>query len=95
MGLVHADDGGSIFFAVVEGDPDLARVGDDVVVGEDMAFFVDDEAGTLALLRVEAVEEIEGLHLRSYIDDGGDIFAVDTDVVLLLGVQGFPAGLLR
>ena len=51
MRLVGADDGGLIFLAVVERDFDLARIGDDVIVGEDVSFFVDDEAGALAFLR--------------------------------------------
>ncbi len=49
--LVGADDGGLICLAVVECDLDLARFGDDVIVGEDVSFFVDDEAGALAFLR--------------------------------------------
>jgi hypothetical protein len=47
MRLVGADDGGLIFLAIVERDLNLARFGDDVIVGEDVSFFVDDEAGAL------------------------------------------------
>ena len=92
MCLVGADDGGFVFLAVVKGDPDFTRVGDDVVVGKDVSFFVDDETGALAFLRIEAVKEIEGLNFRSDIDDGGDVLAVDADVVLLFGVEGFASG---
>ena len=60
MSAVGADDGGAVFLVVMEGDLNLLRVGDDVVIGEDVSGFVDDETGSLALLRVQAVEEVEG-----------------------------------
>jgi hypothetical protein len=49
--LVGADDGGLVFLAVVQRDFDLAGVSDDVIVGEDVSFFIDDETGALAFLR--------------------------------------------
>ncbi len=51
MRLVGAYYGGFVFLAIVEGYFDLAGFGDDVIVGEDVSFFVDDETGALALLR--------------------------------------------
>jgi len=36
-------DGGLIFLAVVERDFDLPRIGDDVIVSEDVSCFIDDE----------------------------------------------------
>ena len=60
MRAVGADDGGLIFLTIVERDPDLAGILDDVVVGEDVSFFVDDEARALALLWDESVEEVQG-----------------------------------
>src|SRR5579885_286415 len=42
MRRIAADHGGAELFAVVHGDFDLAGVGNDVVVGEDVAFLVDD-----------------------------------------------------
>src|ERR1017187_788980 len=92
MGAVAADDGGFIFLAIVERDPDLACIGDDVIVGEDVSFFVDDEARALAFLRQQAVEEVEGHDARGDVDDGSNVLAVDLDVVLLFGVERFAAG---
>ena len=92
MCAVGADDGGLIFLAVVEGDFDLARIRDDVIVGEDVSFFVDDETGTLAFLGNESVEEVEGHDARGDVDDRTDVFAVDGDVVLLFSVKRLAAG---
>ena len=92
MSAVGADDGGAVFLVVMEGDLNLLRVGDDVVIGEDVSGFVDDETGSLALLRVQAVEEVEGLHPRRDVDYGGDVLAIDADVVLFFGVEPFAAG---
>ena len=92
MGLVGADDGGLIFLAVVQRDFNLARFGDDVIVGEDVSFFVDDETGALAFLRDQAVEEVEGHYARGDVDYRCDVLAVDADVVLLFGVERFAAG---
>src|SRR5260370_15021472 len=91
MRAVAADDGGLIFLAIVERDPDLARIGDDVIVGEDMPFFVDDEARALALLRHQSVEKVEGHNTRSDVDDGSNVLVVDADVVLFFGVEPFAA----
>ena len=44
MRLVDADDGGLIFLAIVKRDLDLAGLRDDVIVRENVSFFVDDEA---------------------------------------------------
>ena len=81
-----------IFLAVVKRNFDLARIGDDVIVGENMSFFVDDEAGALAFLRNQSVEEVEGHDARGDVDYRCNVLAVDADVVLLFGVQGFAAG---
>ena len=66
---VGADDGGAIFLAVAERDFDLPGFGDHVVVGEDVAFFVDDEAGALTFLRDQSVEEVVGHGARGDVDD--------------------------
>ncbi len=71
-----------------EGDFDALGVGDDVVVGEDVALLVEDEAGALALLRDGAVEEVEGDGGGGDVDDGGQAFFVDGDVLLLFVVVG-------
>src|SRR5260370_8786682 len=92
MGLVGADDGGLIFLAVVERDFGLPRIGDDVIVSEDVSWFIDDETGALAFLRDEAVEEVEGHDARGDVDDGSDVFVVNADVVLLFGIERFAAG---
>ncbi len=60
MRFVGADDGGLVFLAVVERDFNLARFGDDVIIGQDVSFFVDDETRALAFLRHQSVKEIEG-----------------------------------
>src|ERR1019366_243380 len=92
MRAVAADDGGLIFLAIVQRDPDLARIRDDVIVGEDVSFFVDDEPRALALLRNQAVEKVEGHDARGDVDDGSKVLVVDLDVVLLFGVERFAAG---
>src|ERR1700723_4020991 len=92
MRFVSADDGSLIFLAIVQRDFDLARVGNDMIVGENLSFFVDDEAGTLALLGHEAIEEIKGHDARGDVDDGCDVLAIDTDIILLFGVERFAAG---
>ena len=76
----------------MQSDFDLARFGDDVVVGEDVAFFVDDEAGALAFLGDESVEEVEGHGAGGDVDHGTDVLAIDVDVVLLFGVERLAAG---
>src|SRR5271157_2595115 len=92
MRLVGADDGGLIFLAVVQRHFNLARFGDDVIVGEDVSFFVDNETGALAFLRHQAVKEVEGHDARGYVDYRRDVLAIDVDVVLLFGVERFAAG---
>jgi hypothetical protein len=62
-----------------------------MVIREDVSFFVDDEAGALTLLRVQSVEKVEGLHSRSDVDDGANVFAIDVDVVLLFTIERFAA----
>ena len=60
MCRVAANHGRAKLLAVVHGYFDLARVGDHVVVGEDVALFINDETRALAFLRYQPVEEIEG-----------------------------------
>src|SRR3984957_8957357 len=70
MGTVGADDGGGVFLAVGECDFNFLGFGDYVEVGENVSGFVDDKTGTLALLRVDAVEEVVGLHARRNVHHG-------------------------
>ena len=89
---VGADDRGAEFLAVVQRDFHLAGVGDHVIVGEDVAFLVDNEARALAFLRHQAVEEVEGDGVRGDVHDRGDVLAVDEDIVLLFGIERLAAG---
>ena len=50
--LVSSDDGGRVVLLVLEDDLEFTRAVDDVVVGEDVAFLVNDEAGARTLLRL-------------------------------------------
>ena len=87
MRLIHAHNVGTVFLAVVQGDFDLARVGDNVVIGQDMAFFIDDETRALSFLGHESVEEIEGYRSGGDVHDRRDVVVVDPNVVLLFGVE--------
>src|SRR6185312_7998460 len=57
---IGADDFRVVLFAIVQGDFKCARVLNNVVVGKDVAFFIDDEAGALPFLRDESIEKIVG-----------------------------------
>ncbi len=46
---VGSDELGDVFFAVLERDPDFLRVFDYVIVGDDIAFLIQDEPGAKAL----------------------------------------------
>ena len=59
MRRVGADDRRAELLAIVHRHFDLPGVSDDVVVGEDVALFIDDEAGALPFLGHESVEEVE------------------------------------
>jgi len=80
---------------VGEGDLDLLAAFDDVGVGEDVTLLVEEEAGTLTLLRDGTVEEVVGDGGRGDVDDGGKGLLVDGDVLLLFGVVGGRGGGLR
>ena len=87
MDGVDADAGGFELLLVPERDFDGLGVVDDVVVGEDVALVIDDEAGTLALLRDRAQEEIAADDFGAGdVDDRGQGFFVDGDVLELFGV---------
>ena len=59
VGAVASNHRRLVRLLVVESDLDLARIGDHVVVGQDMAFFVDDETRALAFLRYRTVKEVD------------------------------------
>ena len=84
---IGAHNGCLVLLAVVEGHFDLACIGDDVIVGENVAVFIDDEAGALAFLRDQAVEEVEGHGARGDVHHRWNILAIDADVVLLFRVE--------
>ena len=88
VGLVRADDARLV--AVLVGELHLdAAVGafDDVVVGQDVAGFVQNEPRALALLRHRAIEEVEHQRGGGDVDHRGHHALVDGDVVQLLGVE--------
>jgi len=78
----------------VQRDFHLARVGDDVIVGEDVAIFVDDKARSLTVLRNQPVKEVERHDARRNVHHGWNIPAIDADIVLLFAVEPFAAGSL-
>ena len=69
MEAIFADDLRRVAVLVVGLNLDVTRVGDDMVVGEDVALFVEDEAGTLIGLGDVTVEEIEGYGSCGDVDD--------------------------
>ena len=85
MRLVGHQDLGFVLVLVIERDLYVLRVRDHVKVGEDVAVFIQDETGTLALLRDRAIKEVEGDHAGGDIHDRGKRFFIDRDVVLLAG----------
>jgi len=85
---VDVDDGGFVLAAVGEGDLDGLGVVDDVIVGEDVALLVEDEAASLPLLGDGTEEEVAaGEGGAGDVDDGGQGAFVDGDVLLLFGVE--------
>ena len=88
MGLVDSDDCRLVLVFVGERDLNLLRVVDDVIVGENVSLFVENEAGTLALLGYGAIEEVERHCGREDVDDRGQCLFVHGDVLLLLSVVG-------
>jgi len=88
---VRANNRSPIFLPVVEGNPDLAGVGDHVIVGENVPSFVDDESGALSFLRNQAIEKIVGHGPGRDVYHRSDVFAIDADVVLLFGVERIAA----
>ena len=86
VALVDTDDLSLVLVLVVERDFDPLCVVDDVVVGEDVALLIEDEAGALALLGNGAVEEVKRDGGRGDIDDGGQGLLIDGDVLLLFDV---------
>ena len=65
---VSANDCRAIFLAIVQRDFHLPGVGDHMIVGENVTFFIDDETGALAFLRHQAIEEIKSDGARSDVD---------------------------
>jgi len=76
---------GSAF--VFEDDLQLTGAVDDVVVGEDVAFLVDDESGACPLLGLGAEEEIIRDRGGGDVDHRRHDAFVDIDVVLLFIVE--------
>ena len=59
VSLVDADDSRLVPVFVRESDFDSLRIVDDVVVSQDVPLLVEDETGTLPLLRNSSVEKVE------------------------------------
>ena len=91
MRAVGTYDRRGISFLVVQRHLDLAGVGHYVIIRHNVALLIDDESRSLALLRHQTIEEVEGDGPRSDVHHRGDILVVDVDVVLLFGVQRFMA----
>ena len=84
---VRADDGRFVLLAIVHGDFDLARLGDHVVVGQDVALFIDHESRSLPFLRNQAVEKVQGHGARGDVDDRRNVLVVDGNIVLLFAIE--------
>ncbi len=72
---------------VFQDDFQLPRAVNDVVVGEDVAFFINDESGAGALLGLRTEEEIIRDDGGGDVDHGGNDAFVDVHVVLLFTVE--------
>ena len=81
----------AILLAIVEGDLDALRVGNNVIVGQDVAFLVDNEPRPLAFLRNQPVKEIKSHGSRGDINYRGDVLAIDANVVLFFAIERFVA----
>ena len=78
----------AILVLVGERNFDLLRILDDVVIGENLAIFAQDESRALPLLRHHAIEEIESESGGGHVDHGGKDAFVDGNIVLLLRGEG-------
>ncbi len=87
---VDAQYRGRVLFLVRQRDRDVARAGDHVIIGHDLAVFVDDEAGTNAFLREHLKEEIPLVDNAGDVDRGEAVGLVDIDVVLLVRAKPAP-----
>ena len=76
-----------VFLAIVHGDFHLTGIGDDVVVGQNVPLFVDDESRTLSLLGNQPIEEIKCHGPRSDVYDRRNVLLVDGDIVLLFSIE--------
>ena len=85
--LVGSDDGGRIVLFVGQDDLELTGSIDDMVVGEDVSLFVDEEAGAGTLRGLGSEEEIIGDDGGGDVDHRGRDALVDVHVVLLIGVE--------
>ena len=74
---VGAHHRGPVLLAVVQRDFHLAGLGDHVIVGQHVTFFIDNEARALPFLRHQAIEEIEGHGARSDVHHRIDVLAID------------------
>src|SRR5581483_6992209 len=83
--------GDTIFLAIVQRDFDLARAVDHVVIGQNVAIAVDNEAGALPLLRHQSIEKVQGYRLRRDIDDRADVLVINGNIVLFFGVKRLGA----
>src|SRR5947209_5367559 len=75
-----------VLLLIVGCDLNLPRSLNHMIVGEDVAFPINDKSRSLALLRHRAIEEVIGDCGGSDIYHAGQRFLVDSDVLLLLSV---------
>jgi hypothetical protein len=87
VALIGADEFRGFARLIAEGDFDLLRVFDDVIVREDVAVLVDQEAGTGAFDGHGIVEEVVLNGARDDVRDGRRSIAVDANVFVFGGVE--------
>ena len=86
--LVRADHRGRVVLLVLQDHFQLPRVVNHVVVGQDVAFVVNDEAGTRTLLRLRTEKEVVADDRGGDVDHRRHHAFVNVHVVLFFNVQG-------
>ena len=71
----------------MQGHFQLRGIAHHVIVGEDMSFFIDDEARPLAFLGHRSIKEVVGRGFGGDIDHRRDHAMINIDVVLLFGIK--------
>ncbi len=91
-GDILADHPAGPFAPVVQGYLQARRVGHDVVVGQDVSLFIQDDAGAAGFTRVGGEEQVVVHHDVRDVDHTAASLFVDPDIDRLVRIQGYGRG---